>query len=100
MVAVQGLEAYRLDVRRQAIIVFSDGEPLTAEDVIFTFERAIDERKRLYTEIALILNEELPWIFLYSPNSVYGVSNRFQGFLPPSYIDNKFWNAEEWSVSE
>ncbi len=60
----------------------------------------LDERKRLYTEIAQLLNEELPWIFLYSPNSVYGVSNRFQGFLPPSYIDNKFWNAEEWSVSE
>ncbi|HUG15815.1 MAG TPA: ABC transporter substrate-binding protein [Thermomicrobiales bacterium] len=58
------------------------------------------ERKRLYTEIALILNDECPWIWLYSPNSIYGVSNRIQGFLPPSYIDNKFWNAEEWSVSE
>ena len=60
----------------------------------------LEERKRIYTQIAQILNDECPWIFLYSPNSIYGVSNRLQGFLPPSYIDNKFWNAEEWSVSE
>lgn len=60
----------------------------------------LEERKRIYTEIAQILNDECPWIWLYSPNSIYGVSNRIQGFLPPSYIDNKFWNAEEWSVSE
>ena len=60
----------------------------------------LEERKRIYTQIAQILNEECPWIWLYSPNSVYGVSRRLQGYLPPSYIDNKFWNAEEWSVSE
>lgn len=60
----------------------------------------LEERKAIYTEIAQILNEECPWIWLYSPNSVYGVSRRLQGHLPPSYIDNKFWNAEEWSVSE
>ena len=29
-------------------VMFSDGEPLTAEDVIFTFERAIDERTGSY----------------------------------------------------
>jgi ABC-type transport system substrate-binding protein len=59
-----------------------------------------EERRRIYTEIAQILNDECPWIWLYSPNSIYGVSNRIQGYQPPSYIDNKLWNAEEWSVSE
>jgi peptide/nickel transport system substrate-binding protein len=58
------------------------------------------ERKRIYTEIAKILNEELPWIFLWSPNSLYAVSNRLQGFAAPSYVDNKFWNAETWTVTE
>jgi ABC-type transport system substrate-binding protein len=29
-------------------VMFSDGQPLTAEDVIFTFERAIDERTGSY----------------------------------------------------
>ena len=60
----------------------------------------LEERKRIYTEIAIILNDELPWIPLWSPNSLYAVSNRLQGFAPPSYIDNKFWNAETWSVTE
>ncbi len=41
-----------------------------------------DDRKALYTQIAKILNDELPWIFLYSPNSSYGVSNNVQGFVP------------------
>lgn len=57
-----------------------------------------EERKRIYTEIAKILNDELPWIFLYSPNSLYGKSKRLQGFQPPSYIDNKLWNAETWWI--
>lgn len=60
----------------------------------------LEERKQIYTEIALILNDECPWIWLYSPNSAYGVSNRLQGHEPASYIDNKLWNAEAWSVSE
>lgn len=59
-----------------------------------------DERKATYTELAQILNEEVPWIFLWSPNSIYGVRDRLQGFAPPSYINNKLWNAEAWSVTE
>ena len=59
-----------------------------------------EDRKVLYTQIAKILNDELPWIFLYSPNSSYGVAKRLQGYMPPSYSDNKLWNAETWSVTE
>jgi len=59
-----------------------------------------DERRELYTQIALILNDELPWLYLYSPNSIYATSNRLVGYAAPSYIDNKLWNAETWSVSE
>jgi ABC-type transport system substrate-binding protein len=60
----------------------------------------LDERREIYTQIAQILNDELPWIFLYSPNSIHAVSNRVNGFEAPGYVDNKFWNAEEWSVSD
>ncbi|CAN5781881.1 ABC transporter substrate-binding protein [soil metagenome] len=60
----------------------------------------LEERNATYTEIAQILNAELPWIFLWSPNSLYGYRNTLQGFAPPSYSDNKLWNAEDWSVSE
>jgi peptide/nickel transport system substrate-binding protein len=63
-------------------------------------EADVEQRKALYTEIAVSLNDGLPWLFLYSPNSIYGVSNRVVGYAAPSYIDNKMWNAETWSVSE
>ncbi len=59
-----------------------------------------EERKAVYTQIAQILNDELPWIYLWSPNSVYAFRNRLQGFAAPSYTNNKFWNAETWSVTE
>ena len=58
------------------------------------------ERKEIYTELAQILNADLPWIFLWSPNSLYAVSNRLVGFEAPSYTDNKFWNAETWTLGE
>jgi peptide/nickel transport system substrate-binding protein len=60
----------------------------------------LEERKATYTEVAQILNAEVPWIFLWSPNSLYGFRNTLQGFAPPSYSDNKLWNAEEWTVTE
>jgi peptide/nickel transport system substrate-binding protein len=58
-----------------------------------------EERKKIYTQIAKILNDELPWIFLWSPNSLYALTDTLHGFAPPSYIDNKLWNAETWSVT-
>lgn len=70
--------------------LFAQGQAVTDEP----------ERKATYTELATILNEELPWIFLWSPNSLFAVSNRLQGFEAPSYSNNKFWNAETWSVTE
>lgn len=57
------------------------------------------QRKEAYTKAAQILNEDLPWIFLWSPHSLYGFRDRLHGFVPPSYTDNKLWNAETWSVT-
>ncbi len=56
------------------------------------------ERKAVYTEIGKILNEELPSIFLWSPNTNFGVNKRLIGFKAPSYVNNRVWNAEEWSL--
>ena len=58
------------------------------------------QRKKIYTDLAKLLNEELPWIFLYSPNSIHGYNKRLQGFKPPSYATHAVWNAEEWSVTK
>jgi peptide/nickel transport system substrate-binding protein len=57
------------------------------------------ERKKIYTQVAQILNDEAPWIYLWSPNSLYAFTNNLHGFAPPSYSDNQLWNAETWSVS-
>lgn len=57
------------------------------------------QRKKAYTEVARILNEDLPTIFLWSPNSIYAFNKRLVGFKPPSYIDNQLWNAEDWAVT-
>lgn len=60
----------------------------------------LEERKGIYTQIAQILNEDLPSIFLWSPDSMFAVNNRLQGFEAPRYINNQLWNVEDWSVSE
>ena len=59
-----------------------------------------DERRAIYTEIAQVLNEDLPSIFLWSPNTNFASSTRLQGFEPPRYVNNQLWNAEEWSLDE
>ena len=59
----------------------------------------LDARAAIYADIARIINEDVPTVFLWSPNSVYGMSKRLQGFVPPSYSASLLWNAEEWSVS-
>jgi peptide/nickel transport system substrate-binding protein len=58
----------------------------------------LEERKAVYHEIARIINEDVPTVFLWSPNVVYGTSKRLKGFLPPSYATIYLWNAEDWSV--
>ena len=57
------------------------------------------ERKRIYTEAAKILNDDVPNLYQWSPNSLFAVNNRVQGFKGPGYADNRLWNAEEWSVT-
>jgi ABC-type transport system substrate-binding protein len=60
----------------------------------------LDERRAIYTEIAKILNDDLPSIFLWSPNTNFAFNKRLEGFEPPRYVDNRLWNAEEWSLRE
>lgn len=63
-----------------------------------TTDRA--QRKKIYTDAAQILNDDMPWIYLWSPNSVHVYTKRLQGFKPPSYATHEVWNAEEWSVTQ
>jgi ABC-type transport system substrate-binding protein len=70
-------------------------------DELYAKGRAVSdqaERKATYTEIAKILNDELPSIFLWSPNTNFAVNKRLVGFEAPSYVNNRVWNAEDWSI--
>ncbi len=57
-------------------------------------------RVEIYTQIAKILNEDLPSIFLWSPNTIFAVNNRLLEFKAPAYVNNRLWNAEEWTLAE
>ncbi len=74
----------------------------TRLDELFPAGRAttnLAERKKIYTEAATIMNDELPWIFLWSPNSIFALSKKLVGFKPPSYATHNMWNADEWTVA-
>lgn len=58
------------------------------------------ERKRIYTEVAKIVNDEAMWIFLWRLNSIYGVNNRVQGFKAPGHPGRVISSAHKWSVVE
>ncbi|HWV35865.1 MAG TPA: ABC transporter substrate-binding protein [Thermomicrobiales bacterium] len=58
------------------------------------------KRKEIYTQLAQLLNEECPSVFLWSPNTNFAFNKRLKGFLPPAYVDNRLWNSEQWSVEE
>jgi len=72
-------------------------------DELFKQGRATTDtaaRKKVYTDVAKILNEECPWIYLWSPNSIHAYNKRLVGFKAPSYATHFVWNAEEWSVTK
>jgi peptide/nickel transport system substrate-binding protein len=69
--------------------LFDQGEATTDQAV----------RIEIYTQLAEILNRDVPELFLWSPNSIFAYNNRLVGFMPPGYVDNRLWNAEEWSVT-
>ena len=60
----------------------------------------VAERKRIYTEVAQILNEDAVWVYLWRLNAIYGVNNRVQNFVPPGHPGRVISSAHEWSVSQ
>jgi peptide/nickel transport system substrate-binding protein len=60
----------------------------------------IEDRAPIYQEMASILNEELPWIFLHKLPVTFQKSVRLQGFVPSTGLDNITWNLPEWFIAE
>lgn len=53
----------------------------------------VEERKPIYVEWARLLNDELPYAFLYSQNNIHAMGNRVQGWAPD--IRGPLWNIEQ-----
>jgi len=56
------------------------------------------ERSRIYQQVAKITNDEVPYIWLYVPATVWAYSDKLQGFKPHGEFTTGFWNAGEWSL--
>ncbi|MBZ0294445.1 MAG: ABC transporter substrate-binding protein [Anaerolineae bacterium] len=70
-------------------------DELAAEGVTYS---TIEERAPIYQEMSLILNQDLPWIFLYKFPVTFQKNVRLQGFVPSAGLDNITWNLPEWYI--
>jgi peptide/nickel transport system substrate-binding protein len=66
-------------------------------DELYTLDE--DYRKEVFCEIALILEDELPQILLWSALEAHGVSERLVG-VQPSANDQLTWSAADWTLNE
>jgi peptide/nickel transport system substrate-binding protein len=57
----------------------------------------IAQRTEIYHQVAQILNEDVPTLFWWSDNQIFGVSKRLKGLKPGpnQYI---WWNIQEWTL--
>lgn len=58
----------------------------------------VAKRTDLYHQATKIINEDVPTLFWWSDNEIFGISKRLQGVKPgpSSYI---WWNIHEWTLS-
>lgn len=59
----------------------------------------IPTRTEIYHKAAKILNEDIPTLFWWSDNQIFGINKKLQGVKPGpnQYI---WWNIQEWSFAE
>ncbi len=57
----------------------------------------LEDRAEIYYEMQEIMQEEMPYIWLFTQNGFYAASDTVEGFDPfPAQL---FWNVTEWLVS-
>ena len=55
------------------------------------------ERQALYHEVSQILHNDLPWLWLFAPNSMYAESNSVQNWQP--YAEMRYVNMADIAIS-
>ncbi len=58
----------------------------------------VEARKEIYHQAARMLNEDVPTIFWWSENMIWGISKQVQGVQPGPNTDIH-WNIHEWSLT-
>lgn len=58
-----------------------------------------EERAEIYHNAARILNEDVPTIFWWSDDMIWGINKKVQG-IKPGPNTNIHWNIHEWSLAE
>ena len=58
------------------------------------------DRKRLYDRVQQIETEEVPVVFLVSPNLLVGAKDRLRGFKPAILDSHTLWNSEQLFVQD
>jgi peptide/nickel transport system substrate-binding protein len=66
-------------------------------DELYTVDE--DYRMEVFCDMAEILEEELPYVELFSTLEQFGLSERLQGVKPTTF-DILTWNVADWTVSE
>ena len=74
-------------------------------DLINLFKKAVTQvddtaRAATYAQIATVLNDEQPQLYLWSLAGVHVVNKRVQGVTVPAFERYAFMNANTWSVSQ
>lgn len=54
------------------------------------------QRRKLYGEIAKIVAENVPVLYLFNAHYIYAYSDRLSGFAPNAFLPT--WNAASWKI--
>ncbi|SDK37292.1 peptide/nickel transport system substrate-binding protein [Nonomuraea maritima] len=58
-----------------------------------------DRRAELYREAARKDNAQVPYLWLYNPDTLWATSARLRGFRGGGDFTAGFWNADEWTLA-
>jgi ABC-type transport system substrate-binding protein len=58
-----------------------------------------DKRAALYKEAAKMDNEQVPYLWLYSPGGLWAVNKKLQNYKPLTPTGGGFYKAEDWRLA-
>ena len=58
----------------------------------------MNKRKEIYKDYAKIMNNDVPWVYFFSPNIVKATNPKLKNFTPNTNLD--FIDVENWYIEE